>query len=75
MIGAQFQEDVDVLVVLEDMLEFHNAWVAQRFVDLNLSYQLHRLITTFCLARERFRELLAMILAAEIRFDSKLVTS
>jgi hypothetical protein len=57
------------------MLEFHNVLVSQGFVDFDLSYQLNMLIVTFCLARERFREFLAIILAAETRFVSRLVIS
>lgn len=75
LVGTDLQQDVDVLVVLKHMLELHDVVVTQRLVDLDLCNQLSPLISTFCLARERFRELLAMILAAEIFLDSRLVTS
>jgi hypothetical protein len=35
LIGAQFQQDVDVLMVLEHMLELNDVRVLQRLVDLN----------------------------------------
>ena len=44
-------------------------------MDFDLGDELGGMMVTFCLARERLRELLAMILAAETRFVSKLVTS
>lgn len=75
LVRTKLQQDVDVLVVLKHMFELHYVRMAQRFVDFNFSYQLRRNRTTFCLARERFKELLAMILAAEMRLLSKLVTS
>jgi hypothetical protein len=75
LVGADLQQDVDVLVVLEDMLELHDVLVGQRFVDFDLGYQLRGGRCTFCLALDRLRELLAMILAAETRFVSRLVIS
>lgn len=55
-------------MILKHMLEFHDVLMCQRFMDLYLSYELHRRKDTFCLARERLRELFAIILAAEMRF-------
>jgi hypothetical protein len=75
LVGTNLQKDIDVFVVLKYMLEFHNIWVAERLVDFDLSDQLHDVRYTFCLARERFRELLAIILAAETLFDSRLIIS
>lgn len=62
-------------MVLEDVLEFYHVLVIQRFVDFDLRDELNEGVVTFCLARERLSELFAMILAAETRFVSKLVTS
>ena len=75
LVGADLQQDVDVFVVLEHVLELHDVLVVERLVDLDLSDQLLQGTTTFCLARDRLRELLAMILAAEIFLVSRLVTS
>lgn len=75
LVGADLQQDVDVLVVLEDVLELDEVLLAQRLVDLDFSDELDEGRSTFCLALERFRVLLAMILAAETRFVSRLVTS
>ena len=57
------------------MLELNDGMVAQRLVNFDLSNQLNSLNITFCLALDRFKELLAIILAAEIFLVSKLVTS
>jgi len=57
------------------MLELNDVRVTERLVNLNLSYKLNKHTHTFCLARERFKVLLAIILAAEILFVSRLVTS
>ena len=54
-------------MILKNMLEFYDVWMCQRFVDLYLGYELYRRKNTFCLARERLRELFAIILAAEMR--------
>lgn len=62
-------------MVLEDMLKLDDVLVAEWFVDLNLGYELYEVGITFCLARERLSELLAIILAAETRLVSKLVIS
>lgn len=75
LVGAHFQQDVNVLVIFEHVLELYNVLVAQWLVNLYLSDQLHEDSFTFCLARERFRELFAIILAAETRFVYRLVTS
>lgn len=40
VIGAEFQQDVHVEIVLEGMLEFYDIVVMQCFVDLNLADQL-----------------------------------
>jgi hypothetical protein len=44
-------------------------------MDFYLCNQLNNILSTFCLARERLRELLAMIFAADILLVSRLVTS
>jgi hypothetical protein len=75
LVGANFQQDIYVFVVLKYMLEFHNMRVAEGLVDFDLSDQLHDGGYTFCLARERFRELLAIILAADTLLDSRLIIS
>jgi hypothetical protein len=75
LIGADLHQDLNVFVVLEDVLELDDVLLAEGLVDLDLGDQLHQRAGTFCLARERFSELLAMILAAETRFVSRLVTS
>lgn len=75
LVGANFKQNVDVLVVFEDVFELYDILMAQRFVDFDLGDELNRKMGTFCLARERFKELLAMILAAEMRFVSRLVIS
>ena len=40
LVGAEFQEDVDILVVFKHMLELHNILVMQRFVDLDFRNEL-----------------------------------
>lgn len=75
LIRTYFQQNVNVLVVLKHMLKFNDVRMAQWFVNFDLCYQLHEGTITFCLARDRFKELLAIILAADIFFVSKLVTS
>jgi hypothetical protein len=75
LVGADFQQDVDVFMILEDVLELDDVLLAERFVDLDLGDQLREIEITFCLALERLSELLAMILAADTRFVSKFVTS
>ena len=75
LIGAHLQQDVHILVIFEHMLKLYNVLVIQRLVNLYLSDQLHGGRLTFCLARERLRELLAIIFAAETRLVYKLVTS
>lgn len=62
-------------MVLEDVLKLDDVLVAERLVDLDLGDELHGVGVTFCLARERLSELLAMILAAETRLVSRLVIS
>jgi hypothetical protein len=62
-------------MVLENMFEFNNILVSQGFVNFDLCNQLHRKMSTFCLALERFSELFAMILAARILFVYRFVTS
>lgn len=62
-------------MVLEDMFKLDDVLVAEWLVDLDLCDELYVMIFTFCLARERLSELLAMILAAETRLVSKLVIS
>jgi hypothetical protein len=62
-------------VVLEHVLEFHYVVMRQRFVDFDLSNELSERTCTFCLARERFKELFAIILAAETFLFSRFVTS
>ena len=74
LVRAQLQQNVHVLVVLEHVLEFHDVVMRQRFVDFYLSYQLRGGIATFCLARERFSELFAIILAADTFLFYRLVT-
>ena len=49
------------------MLEFHDVVMLQGLMYFYLCYKLNYRMVTFCLALERFSELLAMILAAEIR--------
>jgi hypothetical protein len=75
LVGADLQQYVDILMILEDMFELDDVLLAQRLVDLNFCDELCKWGSTFCLALERLRVLLAMILAAETRFVSKLVTS
>ena len=53
-------------MVFKDMLKLYNIRMTQRLMDLDFSDQLSQLSITFCLALDLFRELLAMILAAEI---------
>lgn len=61
-------------MVLEHMLEFYYIRMIQGFVDFDFGYQLNESLGTFCLALERLSEDLAMILAADIFFVSRLVT-
>jgi hypothetical protein len=37
VVGANLQENINVLVVLEDMLEFHNVVMIEGFVNFDLS--------------------------------------
>lgn len=62
-------------MVLEDVLKLDDMLVVQCLVDLDLSDKLNINLFTFCLALDRFKELLAIILAAEMRLDSRLVIS
>jgi hypothetical protein len=75
LVGADLKQDVHILMILEDVLELDDVLLGQRLVDLYLSDELNGAGSTFCLARERFSVLLAMILAAETRLVSRLVTS
>lgn len=75
LVRAYLQQDVHVVVVLEDVLKLYDVLVAQRFVDLDLGDELIVRLVTFCLARDLFKEFLAIILAASTRFVSRLVTS
>jgi len=75
LIGTNLQQNINVFMVLKHMLELNDVRVTERLVNLNLSYKLNKHTHTFCLARERFKVLLAIILAAEILFVSRLVTS
>lgn len=56
------------------MLELYYIRMIQGFVDFDFGYQLNESLGTFCLALERLSEDLAMILAADIFFVSRLVT-
>lgn len=64
LVGADFQQNVNIFVVLEDVFEFYDVLMGEGFVDFNLSDELRRAKSTFCLARERLSELLAIIFAA-----------
>ena len=68
LIWTNLQQDVDIFMIFEDMFKSHNVIVAQRLVNLNFSYQLNYQLTTFCLALDLLRELLAIIFAADIFF-------
>jgi len=52
-------------VVFEDVFELDDVVMLQGLVDLDLGYKLSGHTPTFCFARERFRELFAIILAAD----------
>jgi len=75
LVGADLKQNIHILMVLEHVLEFDNVVMLQGFVDFDLGYQLNHQIATFCLARERFKELLAIILAAITFLVSRLVIS
>lgn len=75
LIGAYFQQNVHVFMILEDVFKFNNMLMVQCLVDLDLCDQLDYGFFTFCLALDRFKELLAIILAAETRLVSRLVIS
>lgn len=75
LVCAYLQQDVHVVVVLEDVLKLDDIIVAERLVDLDLGDELIVRLVTFCLARDLFKEFLAIILAASTRFVSRLVTS
>lgn len=62
-------------MVLKDVFKSNNMLVAQCLVNFDFCDELSYGFATFCLALDRFRELLAIILAAEIRLDSRLVIS
>lgn len=62
-------------MVLEDVFKLDDMLVVHGLVDLDLRDELNNKWFTFCLALERFKELLAIILAAEIRLESRLVIS
>jgi glutamate synthase domain-containing protein 1 len=75
LVGADLKQDVDVLMVFEDVFEFDDVVMAEGLVNFYLRYQLNKVMSTFCLARERLSVLLAMILAADIFLVYRLVTS
>lgn len=75
VVGTDLQQNVHILVILEHVLELHHVRIVQRLMDLYLGDKLSYAGSTFCLARDRFSELLAMILAARTRRVSRLVTS
>ena len=75
LVGAYLQQDVHVVVVLEDVFKLDDVLVAEGLVDLDFGDELDVRRVTFCLARDRFKEFLAMILAARTRLVSRLVTS
>ena len=75
LVCAYLQQDVHVVVVLEDVLKLDDVLVAVVLVDLDFGDELDVRRVTFCLARHRFKEFLAMILAASTRLVSRLVTS
>ena len=62
-------------MVFEDVFKLDNMLMVHRLVDLDLCDELNRHFFTFCLALDRFKELLAIIFAAETRLDSRLVIS
>ena len=66
LVRADLQQNIHVLMVLEDVFEFDYIMMTKRFVNLYFGDELCYSKATFCLARERLRELLAMILAADI---------
>lgn len=53
-------------MILKNMFELYNIFIIQRFMNFNLSDKLNSYIITFCLARDRFNEFLAIIFAANI---------
>lgn len=62
-------------MVLKDVLKLDDMLMVQCLVYLDLRDELTINLFTFCLALDRFNELLAIILAAETRLDSRLVIS
>ena len=56
------------------MFETDDVGMTQWLVNLNFCYKLNKKKSTFCLARDLFNELLAIILAADIFFVSRFVT-
>lgn len=65
VVGTDFQKDVHVFVVFENVFELDDVVVVEGFVDLDFGDELrYKLEGTFCLALDLFNVLLGMILAA-----------
>lgn len=51
VIGAQFEQDIHVEIVLEGVLKLHDVGVVQCLVNLYFADQLNYFYTTFCFDR------------------------
>jgi hypothetical protein len=73
VVAAQFQEDVYIFVVLEDVFETDDAFMFEHFMDFDFSDELNRVLFTFCLAFGFLRFYLLIILMAHIFLVLRLV--
>ena len=65
LVGAQLQNDIHVIWVLEEVLEIDNVIGFQGFVDFDFGGQLNiEMGDTFSLALERVKEAFSMTLTA-----------
>ncbi len=66
VVRAQFEHNVHILTVFEDVVEQHDILMFQRFMYFNFSDELGRGESTFCLALFFFKVYLETILMADI---------
>ena len=64
VVGANFQDDVDILGILEDVVEEEDVFMFEGSMDFDLGDQLDGGRGTFCLALDFLRVYLLIILMA-----------
>ena len=75
LVGAQLQNDVDMIVVFEEMIETHYMDGLEGSMYLDLRVELGKEESTFSLAFERVREAFSMTLTANFLLFSWLISS